>query len=59
MTDRSNRIQGPDGTEPGSLGELLLCGLAKTVQSVLGMGGLGGRFDYALDRQQYAVMCSR
>lgn len=36
MTDRSNGTQGPDGTEPGSLGELLLCGLAKTVQSVLG-----------------------
>lgn len=59
MTDRSHGTQGPDGTEPGSLGELLLCGLAKTVQSVLGMGGLGGRFDYALDGQQYAVMCSR
>lgn len=24
-----------------------------------GWAGLGGRFDYALDGQQYAVMCSR
>lgn len=59
MTDRSNGTQGPDGTKPRSLGKLLLRGLAKTDQSVVVMGGLGGSIDYALDGQRFAVVCSR